>query len=66
MPDLEFPCVVKPIALSGSRGVIRADDPESLQAALEREAGGLPPCQLKRYCSSFRIGAYIGCSGGAR
>ena len=36
MPDLEFPCVVKPLALSGSRGVIRADDPESLQAALER------------------------------
>ena len=35
-PGLEFPCVVKPIALSGSRGVIRADDPETLHAALER------------------------------
>ena len=34
--DLEFPCVVKPLALSGSRGVIRADDPETLHAALER------------------------------
>ena len=33
---LEFPCVVKPLALSGSRGVIRADDPETLHAALER------------------------------
>ena len=35
-PGLEFPCVVKPLGLSGSRGVIRADDPETLRAALER------------------------------
>ena len=35
-PALEFPCVVKPLAMSGSRGVIRADDPESLNAALDR------------------------------
>jgi len=34
--EVEFPCVVKPLALSGSRGVIRADDPETLHAALER------------------------------
>jgi ATP-grasp domain/L-amino acid ligase C-terminal domain 2/ATP-grasp N-terminal domain len=31
-----FPCVVKPLALSGSRGVIRADDPPTLLAAFER------------------------------
>jgi biotin carboxylase len=31
-----FPCVVKPVALSGSRGVMRADDPASLDEALER------------------------------
>jgi biotin carboxylase len=31
-----FPCVVKPASLSGSRGVIRADDPPSLAAAIER------------------------------
>jgi hypothetical protein len=31
-----FPCVIKPVALSGSRGVIRADDRASLQAAAER------------------------------
>jgi hypothetical protein len=31
-----FPCVVKPLALSGSRGVMRADDPRSLDAAFER------------------------------
>jgi biotin carboxylase len=31
-----FPCVVKPLSLSGSRGVIRADDDTSLRAAMER------------------------------
>lgn len=31
-----FPCVVKPVSLSGSRGVIRADDAGSLTAAFER------------------------------
>ena len=31
-----YPCVLKPVALSGSRGVMRVDDPESLAAAFER------------------------------
>ncbi len=31
--DLEFPCVVKPVELSASRGVVRADDPEELVGA---------------------------------
>jgi biotin carboxylase len=31
-----FPCVVKPLMLSGSRGVLRADDPATLTAALGR------------------------------
>jgi biotin carboxylase len=31
-----FPCVVKPLVLSGSRGVMRADDAQSLDAAIER------------------------------
>lgn len=34
--DLRFPCVVKPLALSASRGVIRADDSVQLVAACER------------------------------
>ena len=48
--DVSFPCVVKPLDLSGSRGVIRADDPSSFAAACaragaivesaRREAGG--------------------------
>jgi biotin carboxylase len=36
--ELGFPCVVKPLLLSGSRGVIRADDPPALAAALARVA----------------------------
>ena len=39
VPDFtapRFPCVVKPVALTGSRGVIRADDPASLDTAIER------------------------------
>ncbi len=35
-PSLRFPCVVKPTRLSGSRGVIRADDEASFVAAFER------------------------------
>lgn len=31
-----FPCVVKPLGLSGSRGVIRANSPGELDAAIER------------------------------
>ncbi|MFN2568618.1 MAG: ATP-grasp domain-containing protein [Candidatus Dormibacteria bacterium] len=37
--DVGFPCVVKPVSLSGSRGVIRADDePELLLAARRARA----------------------------
>lgn len=31
-----WPCVLKPLGLSGSRGVIRADDPDAFVAAFER------------------------------
>jgi biotin carboxylase len=33
---IPYPCVVKPLGLSGSRGVIRADSPEQLVAAVKR------------------------------
>jgi biotin carboxylase len=33
---LRFPCVIKPVALSGSRGVMRADDPAQFAAAFTR------------------------------
>ena len=38
LADIAFPCVVKPLALSASRGVIRADDPQGLEAACRRTA----------------------------
>jgi biotin carboxylase len=34
--DDTFPCVIKPLTLSGSRGVIRADDERGFVAAMER------------------------------
>ena len=34
--QVSFPCVVKPLRLSGSRGVIRADTPDELAAAIAR------------------------------
>jgi biotin carboxylase len=36
LPHITFPCVVKPTELSGSRGVIRANDAVELEAALVR------------------------------
>jgi biotin carboxylase len=35
-PRVEFPCVLKPLGLSGSRGVIRADSPREFAAAFDR------------------------------
>ena len=36
LDGIELPCVVKPLAMSASRGVIRADDVASLEAACRR------------------------------
>jgi len=36
LPRLEFPCVLKPVALSGSRGVMRADNVDEFQLAVDR------------------------------
>jgi hypothetical protein len=36
MTRISFPCVIKPVALSASRGVMRADDPEMFRAAFDR------------------------------
>ena len=36
LAGVEFPCVVKPLAMSASRGVIRADDLPALEAACRR------------------------------
>ncbi len=44
---LDFPCVVKPLGLSGSRGVIRADSPAQLEAAVDRVARLLARPQVR-------------------
>jgi len=36
--QIPYPCVVKPLALNGSRGVMRANDPESFVGAAQRLA----------------------------
>jgi biotin carboxylase len=36
LQGIEFPCVIKPLAMSASRGVIRADDTEAAEAACVR------------------------------
>src|SRR6202022_3326873 len=36
IPRVQFPCVIKPLRLSASQGVIRANNPEEFQAAVER------------------------------
>jgi biotin carboxylase len=34
--QVDYPCVIKPLSLSASRGVIRADDPRQFEAAFRR------------------------------
>ena len=42
---LPYPCVVKPLAMSGSRGVIRADDPLELHGVIERVRAIVAGCR---------------------
>ena len=58
-----FPCVVKPTTLSGSQGVIRADDPEQLAVAVRRSraiatAAGCPasaPLLVERFVGGAEV-----------
>jgi biotin carboxylase len=47
-----FPCVLKPLGLSGSRGVIRANNPAEFRSAferIERMMGEPQPIQVEQY-----------------
>lgn len=48
--EVSYPCVLKPLSLSGSQGVMRADTPEEFVAAFERIARLLerPQMQARR------------------
>src|SRR5205823_5944241 len=58
------PCVVKPLRLNGSRGVIRADDPREFITAAERLAAlldthdpapGPKPFLVERFIPGFEV-----------
>ncbi|HEX3607347.1 MAG TPA: ATP-grasp domain-containing protein [Candidatus Dormibacteraeota bacterium] len=64
--ELGYPVVVKPVDLAGSRGVIRADGPAELGAAVERVARmlasdpacageGTPPLLVERFCGGPEV-----------
>ena len=61
--EVGLPCVVKPLSLSASRGVIRADDPQAAAAAAARvrailaEAGEDPegPLLIERYVPGAEV-----------
>ena len=48
--QLTFPCVLKPLSLSGSRGVIRADDPLEFATAFERVRALLTDPDVQAEC----------------
>ncbi len=62
--QVEYPCVVKPLRLSGSRGVIRANTPDELVAAFTRTrkmllADGSAPAEtfllVERFIPGFEV-----------
>ena len=71
--EVGLPCVVKPVSLSGSRGVIRADDPEAAVGAAKRvrailaDAGEDPdaPLLVERYVPGDEVAVEGLLRGGA-
>ncbi len=66
--EVAYPCVVKPLRLSGSRGVIRADDPEEFVAAWERTrrlllGEGNPPAETHLLVERFVPGVEVALEG---
>src|SRR3982074_1913189 len=65
--EVGLPCVIKPLALSGSRGVIRADDGEQARLTAERVRGILAaaqePAGALRLLESSRPGAEVAVEG---
>ncbi len=57
--SLVFPCVVKPRKLSGSRGVIRANNPEEFIAAFRRTASIVQSAEVHEREASLLVEQYI-------
>lgn len=52
---INYPCVIKPTSLSGSRGVMRANSPEEFISSVDR----LRPILEKERCDEFLVEDYI-------
>jgi biotin carboxylase len=70
LDQLEYPCVVKPLSLSASRGVIRVDDARALLAACARidrmlagESGGAGFSSTHLLVEAFVPGAEVALEG---
>ncbi len=71
--EVGLPCVLKPVSLSGSRGIIRADDPEAAVVAAKRvrailaDAGEDPdaPLLVERYLPGDEVAVEGLLRGGA-
>jgi biotin carboxylase len=65
--EIGFPCVIKPLSLSGSRGVIRADDPDQADAAVARVrrilAAAQPTADATLLIESYLPGAEVAVEG---
>lgn len=57
--QVAYPCVVKPLRLNGSRGVIRADDPAEFVAAARRVAALLETTEPQPGPKSFLVEDFI-------
>ncbi len=60
---LPYPCVIKPPSLSGSRGVLRADDPEGFVAAFRRIVAMAGPAATELLVEGFLPGAEVAVEG---
>jgi len=47
LPRVQYPCIVKPLRLAASQGVIRANNPEEFQAAVARIRSLLESAEIK-------------------
>jgi biotin carboxylase len=59
LENLTYPCVVKPLSLSGSRGVIRVDDEAQLLAACERVHSIIAQLSTEEERSHVLVEAYV-------
>jgi biotin carboxylase len=57
--EISYPCVLKPLSLSGSRGVIRADDPKAFATAVARISRLLSGPEIGAECAGFEAAVLV-------